>query len=176
MMRRLLVALASFALTGCWYGIGLYAPADSRPVLQPGVYQSTPRGEQPQTYRVSLLPNGMTRFDRGEKQEAYGIAPLDRAGRDYVLWIPVKDEDKAAGDAPGEYQIYLLMVRLQGGEFRIYPPECKEAGADIAKKNGATVETGSAPACRFPSRASLETALRQLPRDEASAATLRRLP
>ena len=176
MMRRLLTAFACFALASCWYGIGLFTPSDSRTVVPSGVYLATAKGETPRSYRISLLPNGMTEFDSGEKKETYGFSPLDSERGAYVMWMPVKNDDPKASDEPGEYQIYLLLVRVSDREFRIYPPECKEAGADVARANGATIDSGSYAGCQFKTRASLEAALRQLPRDEASAATLKRIP
>jgi hypothetical protein len=176
MMRRLLLILACFWLTGCWYGISLYGPSDARPAVPSGVYLATAKGETPKSYRVTPLPNGLTEFDGGEKKETYGFAPLDPARGAYVMWVPVKNEDPKTSDEPGEYQVYLLLVRVRDGEFRIYPPECKDVGADMARKNGAAIGSETYPGCQFKSRASLEAALRQLPRDEAEAATLKRVP
>jgi hypothetical protein len=174
-MRLLLVAFGSFLLSACWYGISLYTPSDARPVIRPGVYLATARDEPTKSYRVSMLPNGMTQFDSGEKKETYGFAPLDPDRGTYVLWLPVKDEDPKATD-PSEYQIYLLMVRVRDGEYRIYPPECKDEAAEVARKSGATIESGPPPSCHFATRAALEAAMRSLPRDESSVATLKRVP
>src|SRR6476619_6695703 len=80
--------------------------------------------------RVSNLANGMTQFDGNGKKETYGFAPLGPASGIYVLWLPVKDEDKSSNDQAGEFQIYLLMVRVRDGEYRVYAPECKEAAAE----------------------------------------------
>src|SRR4249919_607887 len=173
-MRLLLITLVSFLLSACGDGVSLYAPSDARPAIQPGVYLATAKDEPTRSYRVSMLPNGLTQFDSGEKKETYGFTPLDPARGTYVLWIPVKDEDPKAAD-PSEYQIYLLMARQRGGEYRIYPPECKDEAAEVARKSGATIESGPPPSCHFANRAALETALRQLPRDESSAATLKRV-
>jgi hypothetical protein len=173
-MRSLLIALASILLTGCWYGVGLYTPSDARPALKPGVYEATAKDEPTKSYRVSMLPGGLTQFDCGEKKETYGFVPLDPARGTYVLWLPVKDDDAKSAD--GEFQIYLLMVRVREGEYRIYPPECRDEAQQVAVKSGATIDTGTPAACHFTSRTSLETALRQLPRDETSAAILKRIP
>jgi len=175
-MRTALLALACLLLAGCWYGNSLYAPSDAKPVIAPGVYRATTEGETERIYRVSILANGMTQFDGNGKKETYGFAPLGPASGTYVLWLPVKDEDKSSNDQAGEFQIYLLMVRVRDGEYRVYAPECKDAAAEIARKAGAVIETGSSAACRFDTRAQLEKALRMLPRDDSSAWTLSRIP
>jgi hypothetical protein len=175
-MRRLLTALACLALASCWYGDRLYTPSDARPAIRPGVYRSVVEGETDKTYRISTLANGMTQFDTGEKKDLMGIAPLDPAAGSFVAWLPLKDEDKPSATDRGELQIYMLMVRVSDVEYRMYPPECKDAAAEIARKSGAIIETGSSPACRFNSRADVEKALRLLPRDESSASTLTRIP
>jgi hypothetical protein len=175
-MRRALIAFASIFLAGCWYGNSLYTPSDAKPVVRPGIYRATAEGETDRVYRVSMLSNGMTQFDGGEKKEIYGFAPLSSGSGTYVLWIPMKDEDKAASNEPGEFQLYLLMVRLRDGEYRVYAPECKEAAAEIARKAGAAIEAGTSPACRFDTRAQLEKAPALLPRDESSAWRLVRIP
>jgi hypothetical protein len=172
---RFLVVLCSFLLPGCWYGVSLYAPSDARPAVPAGVYLATAKDEPTESYRVSLLPNGLTQFDTGEKKETYGFGPLDPAAGAYVMWLPVKDDDKTA-EGPGEYQIYLLLVRRRDGEYRIYPPVCTDEEAEVARRNGAAIEAGPPASCHFNDRASLERALRQLPRDESSAATLKKVP
>ena len=175
-MRRLALALACLVLTSCWYGDRLYAPSDARPAITPGVYRSVVEGEPDKTYRISTTANGMTQFDSGEKKDLMGFAPLDPAGGTFVAWLPLKDEDKPSATDRGELQIYMLMVRVSDREYRLYPPECKDAAAESARKSGATIETGSSPACRFDSRGDVETALRLLPRDESSASILTRIP
>ena len=174
-MRLVVLALACIALTSCWYGISLYSPSDAQPAIPAGVYLATAKDEPTKALRVLILANGLTQFDSGEKTETYGFAPLDRGGAAYVMWAPVKDDDPKASE-PGEYQIYLLLVRQQDGEYRIYPPDCKDEEGEVARKNGATIESGAPATCRFTNRASLEAALRQLPRDQVSAATLKRIP
>ena len=175
-MRSFLLALACLTLTGCWYGIGLFSASDSRPVIPAGDYLATAKDEPTRTMRVSILPDGLTQFDGGEKKETYGFSPLDPASGSYVMWLSVKNEDPKASDEPGEYQIYLLMVRVRAGEYRIYPPDCKDADSEVARANGATIDPGPSSSCHFTTRASLEAALRQLPHDESSAGTLKRIP
>jgi len=175
-MRLVVLALASFALTSCWYGISLYSPSDAQHAIPAGMYLATAKDEPTKALRVSILANGLTQFDSGEKKETYGFAPLDPGRAAFVMWVPVKDNDPKGSNEPGEYQIYLLLVRRQDGEYRIYPPDCKDEDGRVARKNGATIESGPSPTCRFANRASLEAALLQLPRDEVSAATLKRIP
>ena len=174
MMRRLLLILACLGLTGCWYGDRLYTPSDAKPVMRPGVYRATIEDEPTKVYRVSIEADGMTRLDGGESPDLMGFSPLDPQNGTYVAWLPLKDKDKS--DERGELQIYLLVVRVGTDEYRFYPPECKDAAAELAKKNGATIEDGTSPACRFSKRADIEKALRLLPRDDSSASTLRRIP
>ena len=169
MMRILLIALVSLALAGCWIGQSLYASSDARPAIPPGLYQASGPDMSKRVYLVSLLPNGLTQFDTGEKQEVYGFAPL--GGDAFVGWIQIE------GSKPDEdNQIYGLVVRQSGGAFTIHAPECKNEQGEIARKNGATVEPGTPPACRFSTRASLEKAMRLMRRDPASALRLERIP
>lgn len=173
-MRRLFLVFACLGLTGCWYGDRLYTPSDAKAAIRPGVYRATIENERDKVYRVSIETNGMTKLDGGETPDLMGFSPLDAAGRTFVAWLPLKDKDTS--DERGELQIYMLMVRVSADEYRFYPPECKGAAAGLAQKNGATVESGTSPACRFSSRADVERALRLLPRDESSASTLKRIP
>lgn len=168
-MRVLLIVLGALALTSCWIGRSLYAPTDARPAIRPGVYQATEPDKDKRVYRVSMLPSGLTQFDTGEKAEVYGFAPLDR--NNFVFWVQIDD---AAPNEPN--QLYGLAVHQADGVFMLYLPECKDDEAEIARKQGATIETGTSPACQFPSRASLEKAIRLIPRDPASALRLERLP
>jgi len=169
MARVLLIALFSLALTSCWIGRSLYSPTDARTAIPPGVYQAIAPDEPKRVYRITILPSGLTQFDTGEKQEVYGFAPLDRDS--FVGWAQVED---APADA--ENQMYGLLVRQPGGGFMIYLPECKDEQAEIAREAGAIMEGGTSPACRFPTRAGLEKAMRQLPRDPSQAMRLERVP
>ena len=84
-MRSFLLALACLTLTGCWYGIGLFSASDARPVIPAGDYLATAKDEPTRTMRVSILPDGLTQFDGGEKKETYGFSPLDPASGSYVM-------------------------------------------------------------------------------------------
>ncbi len=169
MMRVLLICFAFLGLTACWVGRNLYAPADARPAIPPGVYQASGPDAPERVYRVSILPSGLTQFDGGEKKEVYGFSPL---GHDtYVGWVQI--EDAGPDD---DNQLYGLVVREGAGAFVIYALDCKDEQAEIARKNGAVIETGPSPACRFPTRASLEKAIRLIPRDPATALRLEQIP
>jgi hypothetical protein len=172
-MRWLLLILALVLVAGCWTGDSLYKHSDARSPIQPGIYRSTGPDESGRVYRISILPNGMTQFDGGEKKEIYGFAPLDR--NTFVAWIDVRDNGEAPNAESGENQIYSLMVRRPDGEFRIYLPECKDEEAELARRAGATIGAGPSATCRFASRAALEKALRLLPRDDSSAMRLVRI-
>jgi hypothetical protein len=169
-LRVLLLAFMFLALTGCWVGRDLYSPIDARPAIPAGVYRATGGDTPARVYRVSMLPDGMTQFDSGEKTEVYGFAPLGPGT--FVGWVQI--EDAAPGDDPN--QLYGLVMRQADGLFMIYAPECKNEQAEIARKNGATIESGSSPACRFTTRAALEKAMRQMPHVTADALRLERIP
>ena len=166
-MRWLLIVL-TFLLTGCWTGGNLYADADARPALPPGVYQMTGPDEPTKVFRVTILTSGLTQFSGPEKAEAYGFAPLDRARGTFVAWL---QPERKAGSK--EDQAYGLLQRKADGSFLVYVPSCKDEEAVIARKAGATVETGMFASCRFPTRAILEKAMRRVRiRDDSSTIKL----
>jgi hypothetical protein len=169
LVRLLLIALGTLALTGCWIGQSLYSPSDAFAAIPAGVYRAITRDEPERAYQVTLLPNGLTQIRSGEDASVYGFAPLDQDT--FVAWAQID------GAKPGEdNQFYALMARQPGGTFLIYPPSCADEQAEIARKNGATIGTGIAPACRFGTRSSLERALRQMPRAPSAAMRLERIP
>lgn len=170
MPRVLLVGFTFLALTGCWVGLDLYSPTDARPAIPAGVYRATGGDTPARVYRVTMLPNGMTQFDSGEKKEVYGFTPLGPSI--FVGWVQIAD----SGPQDEANQLYGLVVRQADGLFMIYAPECKGEQADIARKNGATIESGSSPACRFTTRGGLEKAIREMPRVPADALRLERIP
>ena len=171
-MRPLLVAALSLALAGCWTGLNLYRPSDARPVIPPGVYLAgEPDGHQ-RAYRVSILPDGMTEFQaQEEKTQVYGFAPLATPNI-FVAWWEIEPRPDGRPTENDANQMYGLVVRRADGSFQIFAPPCSGIGADIAGKQGAKIEVGSSPTCRFADRASLEAALMQVSRKEADALTL----
>lgn len=168
-MRSLLVLAAALSLSGCWTGLELFSASDARPALPPGLYRASSRGDADRIYRVSIMPNGRTRFDGGEKIEVYGFAPLGPNSDEYAAWLEI-EADPSGRHVPDEVnQIYGLLVRNRDGTFSVYLPDCSEATAEIARRNGATVANSE---CRFRSRAALAAALRELPRDKEKALEL----
>jgi hypothetical protein len=174
-MRLLLIALLPFALAGCWTGTRLYSASDARPVIPPGAYKAVSPDADSETFQVSILPNGMTQFGDGEDKDEYGFAPLDPAKGMFVAW-EIERDSSAHENATNENQTYALVVRQPNGTFLAYLPSCTDEEAEIARKNGAVVESGIAPTCAFVTRAGLEQALRALPQDEKSAMKLERVP
>ena len=171
-MRVLLIAALAIGLPGCWTGLNLYHPSDARPAIPAGVYiAGEPKGPQ-RAYRVSILPHGMTKFDGQEdKDQVYGFAPLGTSGM-LVAWWDIEGRPDGRLTENDANQMYALMVRGRDSSFRIYAPACTDEGAKIARKYGAAVEGGASPTCRFADRASLEAALRRLPRKDADALDL----
>jgi hypothetical protein len=174
-MRRLLIALLSLALAGCWVGDRLYADRDARPALVPGLYRASAPGEKPGDVRISILPNGLTQMADadGTDPDVYGFAPLDLQRGTFVVW---HGEEKGGRSAEGK-QLYLLGQRRNDGSFTIYVPFCDGAEAQLARRAGAilggTGKAGDPITCRFRSRTSLENGLRQLrPVDQKRMMTL----
>ena len=164
--RLLLVAFLAVALGGCWMGANLYATSDARPALPSGVYRAVEPGGSTKVYQVSHLSNGLTQLDDGQDKIPYGFAPLDADGRSFVAWLEI-DDDQATHVTSQPNQFFGLLVRQGDGTFVAYAPTCKDVAAKLARASGATVEAGTTPACRFPTRAALEKALRLLPRDNS---------
>ena len=174
-MRRLLIACLALALSGCWAGLSLFHPSDAVRAIPPGAYMASAAGEPQRVYRVSALPNGMTQFDSNdEKRQVYGFAPLDPGS--FVGWWEIELDPVGRPTADAENQMYALMVRRADGRFAIYLPSCEDEDASLARKHGAVVGTGASPTCRFSDRAGLENALRRLPRRDADAMILTRIP
>jgi hypothetical protein len=175
-MRLLLIALLPLTLAGCWTGMNLYSASDARPAIPSGVYIASGSDEPQHVYRVSTLSNGMTQFDGQEdKTQVYGFAPLGMPNA-FVAWWEIQPNPKGRPAENDENQMYALVVRKSDVSFLIFAPPCSDEAADLARKHGAVIGAGPSPTCRFPNRRSLEAALLQLPRDEAEAMTLKRVP
>jgi hypothetical protein len=155
-MRRLIL-LAALLLSGCWVGDGLYRSSDARQPIAAGIYRMTNGEDRIQIEKVSLLPDGLTQIGDGDGKGFYGFAPLDDQNKRFVVWFR-KDEETSEDRG----QVYMLMERRSAGEFALYLPECKGELAEIARKAGAKIEESAADTCEFPTRASLETAMRQV--------------
>jgi hypothetical protein len=165
-MRALVAVIAVLLLSGCWEGDDLYSAADARPAIPPGPYGLvSDDGEPPIAVRVSVLPSGMTRLTAGGETEDFPMAPLDAEGRMIVHWL----EPRGAETDADALELYLLIERRPGGEYAFYMPRCEGEEAAIARAAGAGVRLSSNVAvCRFPDRASLESALRRLRPDPAA--------
>jgi hypothetical protein len=154
---RLLLLFATLLLAGCWVGDGLYSSRDARQPIRPGIYRTTAGDDRMQIEKVRLLPNGLTEIGDGDGRGFYGFAPLDKENRRFVAWYR-KDEETPQDRG----QLYMLLERRSADEFLLYLPECKGELAEIARKEGATIEEGSTETCQFPTRASVENAMRQV--------------
>jgi hypothetical protein len=155
-MRLLRIIAIALALSSCWAGRSLYADADARAAVAPGAYQSIDPQGTIRDYRVSILPNGLTQFDSRDSRKTYGFAPLDPDRGTFVAWVNYE------ANGNGDNQMYALMVTQPDGSFAIYAPDCVGDQAEIARKSGATIQPSTSSACRFPTRASLEDAMRRL--------------
>jgi hypothetical protein len=154
---RFLILATALLLSGCWVGDGLYASSDARQPIPAGVYRTTSGEERTQVEKVTLLANGLTQIGDGDGKGFYGFVPLDKENRRFVAWFR-KDEETPEDRG----QVYMLLERRSADEFVIYLPECKGELAEIARKAGATLEEGTTDVCHFPTRSSLETAMRQV--------------
>ena len=154
---RLLILTAALLLTGCWVGDGLYSSRDARQPIPAGIYRTTNGDERTEIEKVTLLANGMTQIGDGDGKGFYGFTPLDTGNRRFIAWFR-KDEETPQDRG----QFYMLLERRSADEFVIYLPECKGELAEIARKAGATIETGTVDVCHFPTRTSLENAMRQV--------------
>jgi hypothetical protein len=162
-MRTILAALAALLLSGCWLGDSFYTAADARPAIPAGNYRGVNSNGDPAPapIAVTILPDGMTRIEPGAGQPpaTVGFAPLDETGRTFVAWTA----ESSIPGRTGNGSLYGLLQRADNGDFLYYLPVCENTEAE-ARAAGGTVE---APAdgpksCRFPDRARLENALRQL--------------
>jgi hypothetical protein len=169
-MRLVAIILSAFLLIGCWSGEALYSDADAVPALEPGVYEMT-AGEEHQSVTVSILPTGVTQFEDKGGKASYGFFPLGQGSRrTFVAWYKGEDESGS------REQFYSLVERQPDGVIIFYQPTCDGDEAAIARAAGAQIQNGMVPTCRFPSRVSLESAMRQLrPRDFGASMKLVRV-
>jgi hypothetical protein len=154
---RFLIVAAALMLVGCWMGDGLYSSYDARQPIPAGIYRATARDEKPHLERVTLLPDGMTNIGDGDGNGVYGFAPIDGQNRRFVVWYR-KDPESPTDRA----QMYMLLEKRSNDEFVMYLPCCNGADAEAARRTGAKVEDGVSKTCVFPTRASLEGAMRQI--------------
>ena len=171
-MRRLLIALLASLLSGCWFGYGLFADSDARPVLAPGVYRLVEPGKRSHEVRITTLPSGLTRVDDPESDDgdaAYGFAPLpDRKDR-FLVWV-----GQVGKSSNRLTQLYFFLEK-RGDSFAFFVPDCADADAKIAVAAGAEIETGSGASCRFPSKTAVLRAIAQVRPNESDTLILKRV-
>ena len=171
-MRRLLIAMLAMLLSGCWFGYGLFSERDARALLAPGVYRLVEPGKASHEVRVAVLPSGMTRLDDPQSDDGdavYGFVPLGRGDR-FLVWV-----GKFGKPSEQLTQIYFFGERRGAGSFAFFVPDCADADGQIAVAAGAVIETGSAPSCRFSSKAAVMRALAQVEPNESDTLLLTRV-
>lgn len=172
-MRMILAALAALFLSGCWLGDSFYTAADARPAIPAGSYRGVNSNGDPLAAPivVTIQPDGMTRITGSAEQPplTVGFAPLDEAGRSFVAWTPESSLPRRTGSG----SLYGLLLRADNGDFIYYLPSCEDTEA-AARAAGAAVQaqTDGPTLCRFPDRARLEGALRQLRPDATDPSKL----
>lgn len=166
-MRRVAAALAGLLLlSGCWSGGPFYSPADARPVIPAGDYRMLMQiSGEADLVRISVRGDGMTRVyfpERPGEPAHLGFAPLDERGRRFAVFA---EPPRSVPNAPAILGTYALLVPEDGGAFRVQSIYC-DGTEQLAIESGATVTRGPLGAdCSFPTRDSLETALRRLDLD-----------
>jgi hypothetical protein len=154
---RCLIYLAALLLAGCWEGDRLYSIGDARQPIPAGTYRLTAADGETGIEQISLLASGLTQLGDKDRKHLYGFVPIDGQNRRFVVWAY---HDKEAGGERS--QLYLLLERRSNDEFALYMPRCIGDEAEIARRAGAVIENGTVSVCKFPTRASLESALRQI--------------
>ena len=169
-MRRMLIAVSAFLLSGCWFGYGLFADSDARTVLTPGVYQLIEPGKPARQVRIAILPSGMTRLDDPDTDDGdavYGFLPLPGRKDRLLAWITMFGKP-----AEQQTQIYFFGEK-RGDRFALFVPMCSGEDGKIAVANGAAIETGSGPSCRFSNKVAVLRALALVRPDEDDTLVLR---
>jgi hypothetical protein len=161
-MPRRLLLLPLLLLPACgWSGNAFYTAPEAQAAIAPGNYTSNesanpaPNG----TIHISVLPNGMTRFDlidSGRRDSQVGFVPLGTDGHFYIWWLARFDGE----DLPADGMIYGLLERRPDGHYMVYMPDCGHDRADALAAGAAPKAESGGPACVFPSRASLESGMR----------------
>ncbi|MBV8685464.1 MAG: hypothetical protein JOZ90_03950 [Alphaproteobacteria bacterium] len=160
--RILAGLLPALLLAGCWMGPPFYAASESRPVIAPGLYELRGR-DAPEAMRVSLQGDGLTLFEdvSGKERPApVGIVPLPRARDRFVMWW---SGPEGADGSAAEHNAHYAVAIAEGRSWRIVMPLCEARQRDLAVAAGAVVAPDpKVTICVFPTRASLEAALRRL--------------
>ena len=169
-MRAWLV-VAILLLGGCWEGPAFYAASESVPVIEPGTYRFMAPEQHEEVAQILVGADGMTRISGDDPDKSYGLRPVGNDGQRFLVWL---QDASADGDATTSY---ALLERSGPGAYSVYLPRCDGADAQIALAAGAqSLVDRVVLLCRFPDRASLESAIRNLHPAPARTARLVRLP
>ncbi len=166
-----LVALLALALSGCWFGNGLFADSDARAVLEPGVYRFTEPGKAAHDVTISILPSGLTKLNDPESDDGdatYGLVPVPGSSGRILGWFT-----KDGTPTSEQTQLYFLGEK-QGDGFAFFVPGCEGSDGQIATTAGAEVEGGSGRSCRFTNKASVLKAIAQVKPNEDDRLVLTR--
>lgn len=171
---RWLLPLLPLLLAGCgWTGDAFYSATDAQTAVVAGDYVTGDTSGSPRRgdrIRVSILPDGMTRFtptEGGRGENLVGFVPLAADRHYFIMWVAKLDGEAApAGEIP-----YGLLEALPGGRYRLYLPDCNGDRA-VAVAAGAVPTAGAQPDCRFPDRAHLEAGLAAYARHPGEAMDL----
>ena len=167
---RPLVVVLTILLGGCWEGPVFYAASESVPAIEPGRYRAIAPEQHDEVAHILVGSDGMTRIEGDDPDDSYGFRPVDSEGRRFVMWVHDARQE-------GDETAYALLERSGPGAYLIYHPRCDGADAEVAISAGAQrLADRAVPTCRFPDRASLESAIRNLHPVPATAIRLVRLP
>ena len=170
-MRPLIVLLV-LLLGGCWESAPFYSASDAVSVIEPGRYEAIDQNGARRIARIGTRTDGMTRWLEDDREDVYGLFPLDRDAGRFIVWT-----DEVIDDDEGErHVLYALLQRLGPGEFLLYIPSCRDRDAEVAVAAGAEQSHGISPTCRFSTRAQLESAFRRLHPGAEESVRLTRLP
>jgi hypothetical protein len=151
-MRALLAPVVALLLSGCWMGGEFYGPGDALRIVPPGRYVATgTRGSPPVTVTIAQLPNGMMQV-MGDRDPAMTFGVTSFRGRPdlFITWV----------DSEGGMEgLYGVLRREPGGVFVYYMPACHRTQELVRAAGGRATGEDGTPSCRFPNRATLETAL-----------------
>lgn len=157
-MRVLLAAVAALLLSGCWHGANLYGAADSVRVIPPGVYRGmmTPMDRTPLTIRLTPLPNGMMRLQGApsgdDRVVELGVRPLPGRPGLFMTWVEAPD---------GRDIMYAVLRPETDGSFTWHMPDCSLTEETLQAVGVEPTHEAVMPSCVFPSRATVEEALRR---------------
>jgi hypothetical protein len=158
-MKHLLALLPLLVLAGCFTGGPFYSSSDSRGPIPDGRYRLVGAAIE-QVVALSRRADGtvdVREVGSDDEPNRAGFVPLDAQGRRYAVWAePRRDPSPLFSSA------YGLLERRRDGGWTFHLVHC-DGIEELAAAAGAEVEHGSLGAfCMFPSRDSLERALRRI--------------